>query len=222
MVGGILIVTVVTRGIPGDTSFAWGRSTDKPVIGDWNGDGRMKTGVFRNGIWILDYDGTGTWSPSDKIGYYGGAGSTPVVGKWNGAIVTPPTNTQFTNPGFETGNLNGWTSGGTTLISSSTSHSGSYSCHLDMTGTQETDYISQSIDLTNVGTITFWGYGEGNTWPFYIYIDGILYKTSNAVSNTWTLYTVPVSGYSGAHTFTVKWNGGPGQFGADVDDFSIS
>lgn len=138
----------------------------------------------------------------------------------HGASITHPA--QFTNPGFETGNLGGWTAGSTTGIIGDRSHSGTYSCHLDMSGTQATDFISQSIDLTNAASITFWGVGESDTWPFYIYIDGTQVQTSNAVSNIWTQYTVPVSGYTGIHTVSVKWNGGPGIYGADVDDFSLS
>jgi len=41
-------------------SFQFGRvAGDVPVIGDWNGDGRTKVGVFRKGHWILDFDGSG-------------------------------------------------------------------------------------------------------------------------------------------------------------------
>jgi len=129
--------------------------------------------------------------------------------------------TQFTNPGFETGNLGGWTAGSTTGILGDRSHSGTYSCHFDMSGTPATDYISQSVDLTNAAGITFWAMGESNTWPLSIYVDGTLVQRSNVVSNTWTQYTVPLSGYSGVHTVSVKWNGGPGIYGADIDDFAI-
>ena len=129
---------------------------------------------------------------------------------------------RFANPGFESGNLNGWTTGSTTSILGDRSHGGTYSCHFDMSGTQASDYISQEVDLTGANSISFWGTGESNTWPFTISIDGTLVQSPNAVSNTWTRYTVPVSGYSGVHTVTVKWNGGPGMYGADIDDFSLS
>jgi hypothetical protein len=128
---------------------------------------------------------------------------------------------RFANPGFETGNLNGWTTGSTTGIRGDMSHSGTYSCHLDMSGTPATDFVSQSVDLTRAASVTFWGIGESNTWAFSIYVDGTLVQTSNAVSNSWTRYTVPVSGYTGIHTVSIKWNGGPGVYGADIDDFSI-
>ena len=52
-----------------------------PVIGDWNGDGKSKIGVFRDGSWRLDYNGNGTLI---KVYSFGTAGSTPVIGDWNG------------------------------------------------------------------------------------------------------------------------------------------
>jgi hypothetical protein len=129
---------------------------------------------------------------------------------------------QFTNPGFETGDLTGWTAGKTTSVLGSRSHTGTYSCHFDMSGTQATDYVTQPLDLTGATGITFYGMGEGNTWPFSVYVDNVLVRRSDAVADTWTKYTVPVSGYSGIHTVSVKWNGGPGMYGADIDDFAIS
>ena len=129
---------------------------------------------------------------------------------------------QFTNSGFEMGTLSGWTAGKTTFILGDRSHNGTYSCHFDMSGTPATDYLSQSVDLTGAQEISFWGIGESNTWPFSMYIDGNLVQTANAASNTWVRYTVPVAGYTGVHTFTLKWNGGPGIYGADVDDFAVS
>jgi hypothetical protein len=63
-------------GIPGDI----------PVTGDWNGDGRAKTGVYRTGQWLLDVDGNhrieGTGPGKDAIvGWKGNPGDIPVV--WN-------------------------------------------------------------------------------------------------------------------------------------------
>ncbi|MBF0559753.1 MAG: putative Ig domain-containing protein, partial [Nitrospirae bacterium] len=73
------------------SGFGW-LSTDVPVVGDWNGDGRTKIGIYRNGAWYLDYPGTGAWvgcgAPADptKDACYswGWSGATPVVGDWNG------------------------------------------------------------------------------------------------------------------------------------------
>ncbi len=82
-----------------DGSFAWtagvdritdpfGVSTDRPVIGDWNGDGADDIGVWRpsTGRFYLDMDGSRTWTPgvdliSDPFGI---PSDLPVAGDWNG------------------------------------------------------------------------------------------------------------------------------------------
>ena len=60
---------------------------DIPVVGDWNGDGRTKVGLFRQGFfWILDTNGNGVFEQGvDQTFAFGGvAGDLPVVGDWNG------------------------------------------------------------------------------------------------------------------------------------------
>ena len=38
-----------------------------PIVGDWNGNGTTKIGVYKDGILYLDYNGNGVWdSGSDK------------------------------------------------------------------------------------------------------------------------------------------------------------
>ena len=80
-------------------NYAWdGTGTDKvvswstyassgelPVVGDWNGDGRTKIGVYQDGTWIADYNGNYVWDGTsvDKLAFYGGPGYDPVVGDWN-------------------------------------------------------------------------------------------------------------------------------------------
>ena len=63
------------------------QSGDVPVVGDWNGDGRSKVGIFRQGFfWILDTNGNGTFDAGDQSFAFGGvAGDVPVVGDWNGS-----------------------------------------------------------------------------------------------------------------------------------------
>jgi PASTA domain len=62
--------------------------TDIPVAGDWNGDGRTKIGLFRQGFeWLLDYNGNGVYdgTPVDRAYFFGGIpGDVPVVGDWTG------------------------------------------------------------------------------------------------------------------------------------------
>ena len=65
---------------------------DIAVVGDWNGNGRTKVGIYRNGFWILDYNGNGVYdydgtAANDKFYGFGGttaSGYVPVVGDWNG------------------------------------------------------------------------------------------------------------------------------------------
>jgi hypothetical protein len=60
-----------------------GHGGDIPVVGDWNGDGTAKIGVFRKGIWLLDSDGSHQLIESKAVGW-GEPGDIPVVGDWNG------------------------------------------------------------------------------------------------------------------------------------------
>ncbi len=92
--------TWVGCGAPADPTkdgcIAFGIASDILVVGDWNGDGHSKIGVFRNGMWYLDYSGTyaatGTWAgcgaPADPTKAaciaWGVAGDIPVVGDWSG------------------------------------------------------------------------------------------------------------------------------------------
>ncbi len=75
--------------VGGDQAFAFGGiAGDVPVVGDWNGDGTSKVGVFRQGFfWVLDANGNhtfdGTGPGQDLTFPFGGiSGDVPVVGKW--------------------------------------------------------------------------------------------------------------------------------------------
>ncbi len=73
--------------IAGSSPFAtFGTSGDLPVLGDWNGDGRLKIGVFRKGSWIVDWNGNNHWDAEDEAHAFsfGAAGDIPVMGDWNG------------------------------------------------------------------------------------------------------------------------------------------
>lgn len=63
----------------------FGEAGDVPVIGDWNGTGISKVGVFRpaTGEWFLDLNGNGIWDNAIDLQLsFGSAGDVPVVGKW--------------------------------------------------------------------------------------------------------------------------------------------
>jgi hypothetical protein len=69
-------------------TFGWNAPGVTPMLGDWNGDGRTKIGIYYNGFWYLDYDGSGSWDGGvrDKAYTFGWAapGVTPLVGDWSG------------------------------------------------------------------------------------------------------------------------------------------
>ncbi|MBI3464276.1 MAG: VCBS repeat-containing protein, partial [Planctomycetes bacterium] len=67
-----------------DHVFHYGIGGDKPVAGDWNGDGVATIGVFRDGEWVMDTDGDGKTTGRDQSAQFGQAGDLPVVGDFNG------------------------------------------------------------------------------------------------------------------------------------------
>jgi len=71
----------------GDSSFSFGSTGDKPITGDWNGDGKTDVGFFRNGSFYLDLNGNRKWDggfPNDSLFGFGAVSDTPVAGDWNG------------------------------------------------------------------------------------------------------------------------------------------
>jgi serine-aspartate repeat-containing protein C/D/E len=67
-----------------DHVFHYGTGGDRALAGDWNGDGIFTIGVFRQGLFSLDVDGDGRWSPGDLSVKLGQQGDIPLVGDWNG------------------------------------------------------------------------------------------------------------------------------------------
>ena len=65
--------------------ITYGRQAgDVPVVGDWNGDGRVGIGIFRKGEWHL----SNTIAPVEtvhRIRFGVSPGDIPVVGDWTGA-----------------------------------------------------------------------------------------------------------------------------------------
>jgi hypothetical protein len=49
-----------------------------------------RIGVYRDGTWYLDTDGSGTWNTGDTCASFGPAGWTAVPGDWNGDNKTEP------------------------------------------------------------------------------------------------------------------------------------
>jgi hypothetical protein len=79
-------------GTHADAYFSWGTANHNPkyiiVLGDWNGSGTKKAGIFDPGTatWLLDYNGDGVYTPGvDRFLQWGSPGDIPVVGDWNGS-----------------------------------------------------------------------------------------------------------------------------------------
>jgi hypothetical protein len=67
-------------GVAGWTPAGW-----TPIVGDWNGNGITKIGVYKDASWYLDYNGNGVWDSGDKECQYPTQPYTaPVVGDWDG------------------------------------------------------------------------------------------------------------------------------------------
>jgi len=69
-----------------DQCSFFGMTGDLPVVGDWNGDGKDKIGVFCNGSWYLDANGNGQWGGCGvdqcHIDGFGIAGDLPISVRW--------------------------------------------------------------------------------------------------------------------------------------------
>jgi hypothetical protein len=81
----------------GDSFGCFGSNGDIPVVGDWNGTGKMKIGVFRpndpncSGAagWYLDTNGNLKFEAGvDQSGCFGKSSDTPIVGDWTGSGTT--------------------------------------------------------------------------------------------------------------------------------------
>ncbi|NOY43049.1 MAG: hypothetical protein GXP26_14595 [Planctomycetes bacterium] len=61
----------------------FGHPDAKPVVGDWDGDGRDEFGIFLDGDWYLDLNGNGRWDEADLWAHLGFPGDLPVTGDWD-------------------------------------------------------------------------------------------------------------------------------------------
>jgi hypothetical protein len=55
-----------------------------PVVGDFNGDGKDQIGIYYQGEWFLDLNGSGQWDPEDLWAKLGTKYDRPVTGDWDG------------------------------------------------------------------------------------------------------------------------------------------
>jgi parallel beta-helix repeat protein len=80
VIAAILLPGIVTAAT--DITFAYGRSSDTPLVGDWTGSGKDTIGTYSKGVFSLkDSNSAGR---SDRSFTYGKSGDTPLVGDWDG------------------------------------------------------------------------------------------------------------------------------------------
>ena len=63
-----------------DHVFSYGRSSDKVVVGDWDGDGISTPGIIRGNTWFLndDFDAF-----AEHVFNFGSSTDRPIIGDWN-------------------------------------------------------------------------------------------------------------------------------------------
>ncbi len=82
--------------VPGDETFTFGLATDRIVVGDWNGAGKSKVGVFRDAasyipadagdaVFSLDSNNNHAFDASDQVFVFGLITDGVVIGDWNGS-----------------------------------------------------------------------------------------------------------------------------------------
>lgn len=64
-----------------DTSFSFASLTDKPVVGDWDGDGDDEPGMVRGNVWHLTDEAAPT--AIEKIFPFASSTDKPIVGNWD-------------------------------------------------------------------------------------------------------------------------------------------
>ncbi len=67
-----------------ERQYVFGMAGSRPVVGDWNGDGKDSIGVYVNGHWFLDRNGDGKWDEDDLYAELGAQTDQAVTGDWDG------------------------------------------------------------------------------------------------------------------------------------------
>jgi hypothetical protein len=72
-----------TAGFP-DLSIPYGAPGDRPIVGDWDGDGDTTIGLYRPAGSFFFLRNSNTAGFPDLSIPYGATGDTPIVGDWDG------------------------------------------------------------------------------------------------------------------------------------------
>ena len=197
-----------------DSSFAYGRASDFPLMGDWDGDGTKTPGVVRGNLWYLR--NSNAPGVADIVFAFGRATDFPIVGDWNGDGIDSPGVTRTTfgiatasetsasvcGPGFTTWYLRNSNSPGVadeTFV---------YHCPSDViVGDWDGDrddtpgarpigsnFWALNNDLDGVADVTF-SYGRASDFPIAGDWDGDEQESVGVVrGNTWFLKNENTSG----------------------------
>ncbi|ADN35976.1 PKD domain containing protein [Methanolacinia petrolearia DSM 11571] len=195
-------------------------STNSPVSWEWDfGDGTTSTeqnpahwyapGLYTVSLSVGNNGGNSTHTEEEYIVVTGNSSADRIV-----------------NSGFETGDNTGWELGSSAAISTAQVHSGNYSGYINYHGYVDSDCsIAQNFDLTDVSSISFWGYVTGamDGYPQYykIYIDDELVQTDKCSGPyTWTEYNVSIEKYVGVHEVKIGYDNGGITIDSYIDDLS--
>ena len=112
----------------------------------------------------------------------------------------------FVNGGFERGDLTGWGASGDATIASFTGQDGDFCARIYAEGA-DVSSITQNVDLTGIGEITFKYYHVSATGlgVFHVYIDeDEVFFNNWDTSEEWGIITVDTSEYSGVVPITFR------------------
>jgi hypothetical protein len=79
---GVIFLKNTNRSGFADIALNYGLGGDYPVVGDWDGDGDVTIGVYRNGRFLLRNSNTVGFAEINFL--FGQAGDQPIAGDWNG------------------------------------------------------------------------------------------------------------------------------------------
>jgi hypothetical protein len=130
-------------------------------------------------------------------------------------VTAPAGSNPIVNGNFETGNLSGWTSAGSTSIVT-TSHTGTWAAQVGSTSPGTDSSLSQSFVMpSGGGTLSLWYQVHcpdtiTYDWAFVDLVDNTAATTTSVVPKTctntatWVQATVSVAASAGGHNFTLK------------------
>ncbi len=130
------------------------------------------------------------------------------------SVTPPPGSSPIVNGDFETGNLSGWTSTGTTSVVS-TSHTGAWAAQVGSTSPGADSSIAQTfVAPANGGTLSFWYQVHcpdtiTYDWASATLVDNTAGTTTTMLANTctntgtWVQASTSIAASAGGHSFTI-------------------